>query len=199
MRIGIDIDGVLTDIEQWQLDYGSKFFCENDNKKIINSKGFEIHDIFNCSLEVEDALWNQYFNQYFVEIKARRFASEIIKKLKKAGYEIYIITARGNSLSNSAKFRTKEFIESITKEWLKSNDIYYDRIFFTPEDKLNVCINNNISIMIEDKVDNINKISTKLPVICFNAGYNEICEGEKIYRVYSWYDIYNIIKSIKQN
>lgn len=26
MRIGIDIDGVLTDIEQWQLDVGGKFF-----------------------------------------------------------------------------------------------------------------------------------------------------------------------------
>lgn len=24
MRIGIDIDGVLTDIEQWQLDVGGK-------------------------------------------------------------------------------------------------------------------------------------------------------------------------------
>lgn len=29
MKIGIDIDGVLTDIEQWQLDYGSKFFTKN--------------------------------------------------------------------------------------------------------------------------------------------------------------------------
>ena len=28
MRIGIDIDGVLTDIERFQLDYGSKFFDE---------------------------------------------------------------------------------------------------------------------------------------------------------------------------
>ena len=25
MRIGIDIDGVLTDFEKWQLDYGSKY------------------------------------------------------------------------------------------------------------------------------------------------------------------------------
>ena len=31
MRIGIDIDGVLTDIEQWQLDYGSKVVCEQYN------------------------------------------------------------------------------------------------------------------------------------------------------------------------
>ena len=29
MKIGIDIDGVLTDIEQWQLDYGSKFWFRN--------------------------------------------------------------------------------------------------------------------------------------------------------------------------
>ena len=36
MRIGIDIDGVLTDIEQWQLDYGSMVIFENFNKGIIN-------------------------------------------------------------------------------------------------------------------------------------------------------------------
>ncbi len=36
MRIGIDIDGVLTDIEQWQLDYGSKVIFENIN--IISKK-----------------------------------------------------------------------------------------------------------------------------------------------------------------
>lgn len=35
MRIGIDIDGVLTDIEQWQLDYGSKVAFEQYNKGII--------------------------------------------------------------------------------------------------------------------------------------------------------------------
>ena len=29
IEIDIDIDGVLTDIEQWQLDYGSKFFMKN--------------------------------------------------------------------------------------------------------------------------------------------------------------------------
>ena len=36
MKIGIDIDGVLTDIEQWQLDYGSKFYYENYGLEIKN-------------------------------------------------------------------------------------------------------------------------------------------------------------------
>ena len=35
MKIGIDIDGVLTDVEQWQLDYGSKFFYEKRQMKLI--------------------------------------------------------------------------------------------------------------------------------------------------------------------
>ena len=51
--------------------------------------------------------------------------------------------------------------------------------------------------MIEDKVANIEKISTRLPVICFNAGYNKKCKGKNIYRVYNWYDIYNLINDGK--
>ena len=46
-------------------------------------------------------------------------------------------------------------------------------------------------------VDNINKISTKIPVICFHAGYNKNCIGNNIIRCYSWYDIYSKINSIK--
>ena len=51
--------------------------------------------------------------------------------------------------------------------------------------------------MIEDKVANIEKISTRLPVICFHAGYNKHCENDNIYRAYTWYDIYNLINGGK--
>ena len=36
MNIGIDIDGVLTDIEQWQLDFGSKVEFEKYHTGIVN-------------------------------------------------------------------------------------------------------------------------------------------------------------------
>ena len=195
MRIGIDIDGVLTDIEKWQLDYGSKFYYENYNKEIVNPKGYETNDIFNSTVECDDLFWDKYFKEYSINVEARKFASEVISKLKQDGYEINIITARVSFLSHSANIMTKEENEQIVKDWLKKNDIYYDNIIFSPEDKLDICLNNNIDIIIEDKVDNINKISTKIPVICFNAGYNEECKGENIFRVYTWYDIYNTIKN----
>ena len=195
MRIGIDIDGVLTDIEKWQLDYGSKFYYENYNKTIVNPKGYETNEIFDSSIECDDQFWDKYFKEYSINVEARKFASEVISKLKQDGYEIYIITARGSFLSHSANVMSKEENEHIVKEWLNKNNIYYDKLIFSPEDKLGICINNDINIMIEDKVDNINKIATKLPVICFNAGYNEECKGENIYGVYTWYDIYNTIKN----
>ena len=197
MRIGIDIDGVLTDIEQWQLDYGSKFYYENYNKGIVNNKGYETNEIFDSSQDCDDLFWDKYFKEYSINIEARKFAAEVISNLKKDGYEIYIITARGSYLSHSSKVMTKEENEQIVKDWLNKNNIYYDKIIFSPEDKLDICINNKIDIMIEDKVDNINKISSKIPVMCFHAGYNEECKGKNIYRAYSWYDIYIKIKKCR--
>ncbi len=60
--IGIDIDGVLTDIEQWQLDVGGKFFSEF-NKSVVDKDGYEITEIFNVSKELDSEFWkNVYMN-----------------------------------------------------------------------------------------------------------------------------------------
>ena len=193
MRIGIDIDGVLTDIEQYQLDCGSKYVSEHFNKSVINGEKYETTDIFEINDDIDNDFWTEYLPKYASEEPARKYASEVIKKLKNDGNEIYIITAR--YLTD----RDDELginMRKTVKKWLSDNKIYYDKLIFSPEDKLIVCMDNNIDIMIEDKVDNINKISSKIPVICFNAGYNRQCKGNNIYRCYAWYDIYNVIKKL---
>lgn len=88
-------------------------------------------------------------------------------------------------------------MRNIVISWLKEYNISYDKIIFSPEEKLDICIANNIDLMIEDKVDNINTISKKIPVICFDARYNQQCRGSNIYRCFSWYDIYSTIKNMK--
>ena len=197
MRIGIDIDGVLTDIEQWQLDYGSKFYFEKYGKEIQNNEGYETTEIFKVDSKLDDEFWTEYFKDYSINVDVTKFSSEVIKKLKQDGNEIYIITARGSFLSHSANVMLFEENKNIVLEWLRKNEIEYDKIIFSPEDKLSICLENNIDVMIEDKVDNINKISTRIPVICFHAGYNKNCKGNNIFRCYSWYDIYSKISSIK--
>lgn len=192
--IGIDIDGVLTDLEEYQIEKGKLFF-KDYNKDVINSKGYETTDIFGVDNDFDDLFWNKHFKDYSMNVDARKGASDTISKLKIDGYQIFIITARGSWLPTDNSMSLDE-CKNIVIDWLDKNNIEYDKIIFSKEDKLDVCTNNIIDIMIEDKVDNINKISTKLPVICFNAGYNEECNGNNIYRAYNWNDVYNIIKKI---
>lgn len=146
---------------------------------------------------MNDEFWTEYFKDYSINIDVRKFASEVIKRLKQDGNEIYIITARGNFLSHSTEVMSIEENRNIVLNWLKINEIEYNNIIFSSEDKLSICLENSIDVMIEDKPANINKISTRIPVICFHAGYNKNCIGNNIIRCYSWYDIYAKINSIK--
>ena len=196
MRIGIDIDGVLTDVERWQLDYGSKFYYERYQKEIVDFEGYDTNQIFNVDDKLDEEFWREYFKEYSLNVEARKFANEVIDKLKQEGSEIYIITARGSFLSHSADVMSIEENQQIVLNWLKNNHINYDKIIFSPEDKLDICKENKIDLMIEDKVDNINKISKIIPVICFHAGYNKDCKNSNIIRCYSWYDIYSKINKL---
>lgn len=193
MRIGIDIDGVLTDFEKWQLDCGSKFYFENYGIEIQNNEGYESTDVFHVDNKLDKQFWVEYLYDYAKNEPARKYAGEVIEKLKKKGYEIYIITAR---YLTDREDELGETMRRIVINWLKDNDIKYDKIIFSPEDKIEICKANNINIMIEDKVENINNISKIIPVICFHAAYNKQCKGKNIIRCYSWYDIYSKINKI---
>ena len=191
MNIGIDIDGVLLDLERFAIDYGTKFCIEENLNLKINIQEYWEKLKFNWTEEQENKFWNKYIIKYFKQYPPREFASEIIKKLKKEGNKIYIITAR-----NEEGLPPEEYGKSqeITKAWLNENNIEYDKLIFAPDsEKLEQCLKNNVEIMIEDSPTNIKNISEKIPVIKYNCGYNENILGKNIITTYSWYQIYDII------
>lgn len=193
MRIGIDIDGVITNVGQFVIDYISKYCVENNIEYNIGSSCYDYCKTFNISKEIEMDFWNEYLESYAINEKARPFASEIIKKLKEDGHEIYIITARWLTNIDDDK---GEKMRDIVRKWLFENDILYDELIFSKGDKerkFQEITENKIDLMIEDAPNNVKEISDIVPVICYNAEYNKDCVGDKIYRCYSWYDIYKRI------
>ena len=192
MKIGIDIDGVLTDEQRYVLDYGSAYFAQNNIQYKIHNDIYDSKEIFEVSEDAYDAFWKEHIFDYSENINIRPFASNIIKRLVEENNEIYIITSRSyTTYENENKLK----MQRVVKEWLKRNKIKYNDIIFSRE-KDKICKELNIDVMIEDKPENVDKISKDIPVICFNVEYNKKCEGKNIYRAYSWYDVYKKIKEI---
>ena len=192
MRIGIDIDGVLTDMERFLADYGSKFCVENDISLNIENIEYDEFKTFNWTEEQGIKFWNEYIIYYATKYPARDLASEVINKLKEEGHEIYIITARNDY--GVPKEYIGKMRDEIVPRWLKENEIPYNKIIYTEGSKLPYVVGNYIELMIEDSPINIVDISSKVPTFCYNNLYNKDVKGENITRVYSWYDIYDKIK-----
>lgn len=193
MRIGIDIDGVLMDIERFMIDYGAKYCIEKELP--INTKvgHYDDCDIFGWTEEEAIGFWNKYLVDYATKYPSREFASEVIHKLKEEGHEIYIVTAR-NEYGLPREYQGK--MREIVSKWLEDNDIYYDKIIYTEGSKLPYCVGSYIEVMIEDSPENVTDLSSKVEVLCFDCKYNEKLEGNNITRVYSWYDVYSKIKEM---
>ena len=196
MKIGIDIDGVLTDVEKYAIDYISKWCVENNIEYNIREINYQFNKTFNISEKQEDDFWYKNIESYGINISIRPFASEVIKRLKEEGHEIYIITAR--FLSNRED-EIGERMRNIVRNWLNKNEIDYDKLIFSrrsKERKVQEIIDNKIDLMIEDSPNNIKQISQIIPVICYHAQYNKDCIGDKVIRCYSWYDVYKKINTI---
>ena len=196
MNIGIDIDGVLTDLEKAIIDFGTKMSVEEKWPiKIDVSKYWEV-EALEWTQEQADKFCNKYLVEYVLESKPRMFSEEIIEMLKKEENNIYIITAR-NEYGMPPEYYGK--MQELTREWLKNQDIKYDKLIFARDsEKLHQCIENNVEIMIEDSPNNIEDISKKIKVIKFDCQYNKQVNGENIITAYSWYHIYDIIKKFNK-
>ena len=191
MRIGVDIDGVLTNIDSFVCDYFTKFCHDHNLDYKITEFNYSLAKTYNMSEEDDKAFWDEYLYFYATQFPVRPFASEVLKKLKDEGHEIYIITARHTTDKIGGD------MQNLVLEWLKKNEITYDKIVFTKnknQRKVDEIKQLKIDVMIEDNPSNINEISEIIPVICYNALYNQNCKGENIFRCYSWYEIYKLIK-----
>lgn len=193
MRIGIDIDGVLTNIEQFIIDYLTRYCVLHHIEYSIGEANYEEDIAFGISKEIKDHFWEDYLEYYAIHEPARAFSSEVIQKLHEEGNEIYIITARSLSSRNDS---IGKHMRNLVKEWLKRNNIFYDQLIFSKasdENKLDEILEYKIDIMIEDNPSNIENLSKYIPIICYDADYNRHCNGLNIIRSYSWYDIYKKI------
>ena len=195
MIIGIDIDGVLTDMFGYVYKASKKYNKENNIKgeKIKSSLNFNEH--FGWSDEQCDKFWDECIWEYSKNVKFYKSASKYIKKLKNDGHEIYIVTKR-HFLSDDDEDGTR--MKALLSSQLSKYDIYYDKIFAVNRQttKVTPLIDNKVDIMIDDEVKNIEEISKHIPTICYTTKYNKAYSNQNMYRCKNWRAIYNLISNL---
>ena len=130
MNIGIDIDGVLTDMEREITDYATKMCVEEQIPIKVDSSQYYESDSFGWNQEQVDKFWNKYLVPYIKESNSRKYAKEIIKKLREEENKIYIITARDEN-GMPPEYYGK--MQQLTKEWLNKQGIEYDKLIFAKD------------------------------------------------------------------
>lgn len=193
MNFGLDIDGVLTDIESYQLTKGIPFFKKVFNKDVVNSEGKNIQQIFDCTKEEERKFWAKYLFRYAIGLMARDDASEYVKYLYSKGHKIYIITAR---VFTTEKSFMGGLMRLIVKNWLWRHKIKYEEIIYCVEDKTEAIKKYDIKYMVDDDPDNIEGLKSHTQMICMNAAYNRKVTDESVVRCNNFKEIIEYIKSV---
>lgn len=191
MKIGIDIDNVISNFNDELLKEYLKHDKELRNTGIINEDVFIRYGMFDWTEKEEAEFYKNNIERIAIKLKPIHRATETIKKLKEDGNEIIIISGRNNGEYNNPY--------KLTEEWLAKYNIVYDKLILTnaynKEEKANICKENNIDIMIEDSTQtaiNIEKVGTK--VLFMNTRYNK--NNENFEKVSNWKEIYSKISKL---
>lgn len=193
MKIGIDIDNVISNFNEELLKEYIKHDEEIKGKGMVN-KDVYITEMFSWTKEEERTFYKNNIERIAINLKVIEGASKYIKNLKEDGHIIYIISGRDNG-EYSDPYK-------MTIDWLKKYDIVYDKLFlvdaYNSHSKTEICLENNIEIMIDDSKRMCKDIKKHgIRAILMDTPYNR--DTNEFERVNSWEEIYNKLSNKKIN
>lgn len=192
MKIGIDLDGVVFDSEKEFRVYSELYdMLDLKQNSKINNKELKFQSRFKWTKEDIDGFLNKYHKQIIVESNFMPGVKRILKLLKEDGHTLILITARGGMNRDMIK---------VTEERLHQNEMnIFDKYYWATENKDEVCVKENVDIMIDDFCDKCKSIAnSKIKTIYLkDAPSYDLEENEYIKVLYNWGEIYRYIKEIE--
>ena len=191
MRIGLDIDNVVTNFDKKILE---EFYKEDKNKRnkgIVNPDGKWIKNMFDWSADEVEEFFNKNMQEFAKELEPRENAKYYMDKLLEEGHKLYLISHR------AYPHYTKPY--EVTEEWLKVNDIDYTKLIISKTtNKTKECKEHNIDIMFDDVRNNCRELQES-GIKCYLMGteYNQKnLDGLKV--VKNWKELYEVVNNMEK-
>ena len=192
MKIGIDIGGVVIDSETTFRTYEEIFDIDVlKGNHLINKEEPKFQARYNWTNEQEKEFIEKYFLIVSKESNLMSGFIGIYNLLKEQGHEFVVITARGGFV--------KEMKDDAIR-LLEEKNIKFDKYYWNVDDKLEICKNEKVDIMIDDDWKNIKRLAdNEVKTLYFrDTNLMKLEENKYIKEVNNWGEIYRYIKEMKK-
>ena len=188
MKIGIDLDGVVIDSETTFRTYEEIFDIDIlRGNNLVNKEEPKFQARYNWTDEQEQEFIEKYFLKVSKESNLMSGFIGVYNLLKSQGHEFIVITARGGFV--------KEMKDDAIR-LIEENHIKFDKYYWKVKDKLEICKNEKVDIMIDDDWKIIKKLAdNNIKTLYFrDTNLTKLEENEYIKEVNNWGEIYRYIK-----
>ena len=192
MKIGIDLDGVVIDSETTFRTYEEIFDIDVlKGNHLINKEEPKFQARYNWTNEQEKEFIEKYFMTVSKESNLMSGFIGIYNLLKEQGHEFVVITARGGFV--------KEMKDDAIR-LLEEKNIKFDKYYWNVDDKLEICKNEKVDIMIDDDWKIIKRLAdNEVKTLYFrDTNLMKLEENKYIKEVNNWGEIYRNIKEMKK-
>lgn len=186
MVLGIDMDDTICSTNELIIEVADQY-----DKEVLGGTGvkdinaYEFTEMMGWPKEMKGKFFADRLEYIMSHSPIKEGAREVINRLHDNGWKIVIISFRKD------KYLTDPY--KLTIDWLKENDIKYDKVFVNTGTKEDECVENNVTLFIDDKESHCEDVSNAgVDVLLFTNAYNH--EESRFDRVDNWYQVEDYIK-----
>ena len=179
MNIGIDFDGVVFDSEKMFRAYSGIFNLKIDGNEIVDSAELKAQKRYAWDNEKFEKFLDECLLDILKNAPIMPCAEKVLKAISKK-HKIYAITARGG-------LDAREI--DVTEERLKKENLPIEKVIYSTN-KLQVCKQLNIELMIDDLCDTIEEFAqNNIKCLYFRDYILRPCTHKNVTEVHNWGDI----------
>lgn len=187
MNIGIDIDGVILDTENWFRSWSHIFDMKIGGKGIVSPNEVKVKERMKWSDEDFATFIKEYMYDSMENAPLMPCCKYVIDQLREMGHKLVIITARGS-------FSPKEI--AIANETIAKNDLKFDAVYYNQADKLPACMEEKIDYMIDDSSTNVKRLSENGIKCLYFRDYGSLdVKNPNVIEVANWGEILRYLSS----
>lgn len=184
-----DLDDTICETDSYSKQYIKNFIKANKlkYKQIANTARFA-ERYFDWDKAIAIKWYKRYGDEMMLNFPIKTETKNFLNKLQAGGHKIIIATARARDWHTAPKH--------ITQQWLKNNNIKYNKIYIGRIDKENICNENHADIFVDDDINILTRVanSTNTKVFLKTTNYNKnLTVPKNVIRIKSLSDMLKFI------